>query len=663
MEHKDDLKARLKQYVESITEPSKGVNMYVCPLCGSGTGPNHTGAFSIEPAGQKWKCFSCGEGGDLFDLIGFHENIAGPGEQYRRACEIFNYPTTGPGEWRPEIRHQALPEEAAPPEGTRQRTEAIADYREDYARWHANIKKTEYLHKRGLTDEVINRFNLGYAPTWKHPDKPNTPASPRIIIPTSASSYIARAEDETNKYRYMMAGPNRLLNDQALYEAGRPVFIVEGALDALSIIAAGGEAVALNSTSMANTLISQVKRNAPAHPLIIAMDNDQAGEDTAQTLAEGFRGAGILFYRPSNLYGESKDANEALQRDREGFKQAIREAEGSAPEAAQEEADRENQAAREAHLQNNARYRMAALQQEIRESTRRAPISTGFNNLDNLLDGGLRAGLYVIGAIPSLGKTTYVLQMADQIAQEGQDVLIFSLEMEALELMSKSISRHTIKDGYASIAKTNIGILDGSRYEKYSAEEHDHISECMALYSQYSEHIYIFEGQGTMGTAEIRATVEEHMRHVQPERAPVIIVDYLQILWPEDPRATDKQNADKAVVELKRISRDYKAPVIVVSSFNRENYNRDVSMASFKESGGIEYSADVLLGLQFRATGTNDKGVPIRPNADEAKKKNPRELEIKVLKNRSGRTGNKVGYDYFALFNYFEEYDGLEYDE
>lgn len=657
MDYKDDLKKRLPDYLSSYR--SIDISQKRNFRCLNPAHEDSDPSMGYDAANLQVHCFGCGARYDLFDLIGLDEGLPGYPEQYRRACEIFNYPTTGPGEWRPEIRHQALPEEAAPPEGTRQRTEAIADYREDYARWHANIKKTEYLHKRGLTDEVINRFNLGYAPTWKHPDKPNTPASPRIIIPTSASSYIARAEDETNKYRYMMAGPNRLLNDQALYEAGRPVFIVEGALDALSIIAAGGEAVALNSTSMAKTLISQVKRNAPAHPLIIAMDNDQAGEDTAQTLAEGFRGAGILFYRPSNLYGESKDANEALQRDREGFQQAIREAE----EAAQEEADRENQAAREAHLQNNARYRMAALQQEIRESTRRAPISTGFNNLDNLLDGGLRAGLYVIGAIPSLGKTTYVLQMADQIAQEGQDVLIFSLEMEALELMSKSISRHTIKDGYASIAKTNIGILDGSRYEKYSAEEHDHISECMALYSQYSEHIYIFEGRGTMGTAEIRATVEEHMRHVQPERAPVIIVDYLQILWPEDPRATDKQNADKAVVELKRISRDYKAPVIVVSSFNRENYNRDVSMASFKESGGIEYSADVLLGLQFRATGTNDKGVPIRPNADEAKKKNPRELEIKVLKNRSGRTGNKVGYDYFALFNYFEEYDGLEYDE
>lgn len=657
MDYKDDLKKRLPDYLSSYR--SIDISQKRNFRCLNPAHEDSDPSMGYDAANLQVHCFGCGARYDLFDLIGLDEGLPGYPEQYRRACEIFNYPTTGPGEWRPEIRHQALPEEAAPPEGTRQRTEAIADYREDYARWHANIKKTEYLHKRGLTDEVINRFNLGYAPTWKHPDKPNTPASPRIIIPTSASSYIARAEDETNKYRYMMAGPNRLLNDQALYEAGRPVFIVEGALDALSIIAAGGEAVALNSTSMANTLISQVKRNAPAHPLIIAMDNDQAGEDTAQTLAEGFRGAGILFYRPSNLYGESKDANEALQRDREGFQQAIREAEG----AAQKEADRENQAAREAHLQNNARYRMAALQQEIRESTRRAPISTGFNNLDNLLDGGLRAGLYVIGAIPSLGKTTYVLQMADQIAQEGQDVLIFSLEMEALELMSKSISRHTIKDGYASIAKTNIGILDGSRYEKYSAEEHDHISECMALYSQYSEHIYIFEGRGTMGTAEIRATVEEHMRHVQPERAPVIIVDYLQILWPEDPRATDKQNADKAVVELKRISRDYKAPVIVVSSFNRENYNRDVSMASFKESGGIEYSADVLLGLQFRATGTNDKGVPIRPNADEAKKKNPRELEIKVLKNRNGRAGNKVGYDYFALFNYFEEFDGLEYDE
>lgn len=68
-------------------------------------------------------------------------------------------------------------------------------------------------------------------------------------------------------------------------------------------------------------------------------------------------------------------------------------------------------------------------------------ISTGFENLDKLLDGGLYPGLYVIGANSSLGKTTLVLQIADSIAKSGQGVLIFSLEMSRFELIAKTLSR------------------------------------------------------------------------------------------------------------------------------------------------------------------------------------------------------------------------------
>lgn len=74
------------------------------------------------------------------------------------------------------------------------------------------------------------------------------------------------------------------------------------------------------------------------------------------------------------------------------------------------------------------------------------------------------------------------------------------------------------------------------------------------------------------------------------------------------------------------MSRQYELTVFAISSFNRENYNLEVSMNAFKESGGIDYSADVLLGLQARGAG--------RPGfqIDEEKRKDPRELELKILK-------------------------------
>ena len=139
------------------------------------------------------------------------------------------------------------------------------------------------------------------------------------------------------------------------------------------------------------------------------------------------------------------------------------------------------------------------------------------------------------------------------------------------------------------------------------------IKEAIEEYRKYSEHLFIKERIGNIGAKKIREEVEQHIQFVG--KSPVIIVDYMQILAPHNERATDKQNTDKAVLELKRISRDYKLPVIGISSFNRENYRVEVSMQAFKESGAIEYSSDVLIGLQLYGADSSNF------NADEERKK------------------------------------------
>ena len=84
------MKGFLRQYVESITTASRkaGRGMYVCPFCGSGTGKGKTGAFSIMKDGLRWKCFACNQSGDVFDLIGHHENLPGLPAQMKRAREL-----------------------------------------------------------------------------------------------------------------------------------------------------------------------------------------------------------------------------------------------------------------------------------------------------------------------------------------------------------------------------------------------------------------------------------------------------------------------------------------------------------------------------------------------------------------------------------------------
>jgi replicative DNA helicase len=289
----------------------------------------------------------------------------------------------------------------------------------------------------------------------------------------------------------------------------------------------------------------------------------------------------------------------------------------------------------------------------IAESASTPATPTGFPTLDQALDGGLYAGLYTIGAISSLGKTTLALQIADNIASAGKDVLIFSLEMARSELMAKSISRHTLQQlltaGASDIrnAKTTRGITDGKRYARYSRDERELIKTATEAYGQYADHLYILEGIGDIGAAEIRKAVEEHRQATG--QTPVIIVDYLQILAPADVRATDKQNTDKAVLELKRISRDFKTPVIAISSLNRENYSAKINMAAFKESGAIEYSADCLIGLQYAGAGSKNF------DAEEASTKSPREIEAVILKQRNGRKGDIIPLSYYPMFNYFSE--------
>ena len=308
-----------------------------------------------------------------------------------------------------------------------------------------------------------------------------------------------------------------------------------------------------------------------------------------------------------------------------------------------------------AYLNTSAANHITDFENGIKASVATEAISTGFDILDANLDGGLYEGLYIVGAISSLGKTTFCLQLADQIAEQGHDVLIFSLEMARTELMAKSISRQTFlhtwgKGLNAGNAKTPRAITTGKRYENYSQTEKDLIATATRSYAGYADRLFISEGMGDIGAKEIRATVETHARITG--RHPVIIVDYLQLLAPYNDRATDKQNTDKAVLELKRISRDHKTPVIAISSFNRMNYKTAVTMEAFKESGAIEYSSDVLIGLQ--ANGAGKKGFDI----NKAKKQEPREIELVVLKNRNGRTGYKIAYQYFQLFNHFYEIAG-----
>lgn len=305
-------------------------------------------------------------------------------------------------------------------------------------------------------------------------------------------------------------------------------------------------------------------------------------------------------------------------------------------------------------------------------------ISTGFPSLDRILGGGIRTGLYIIGALSSLGKTTFMIQMADYIAKQGRDVLYFSLEQPEREIIAKSISRETynaalIRTGSTRQAKSTIGILDGRRYKNYMQEEKRIILEATGQYKKYADKIRIIEGVGNIGAQEIEKKIKEH--EIYTGNKPIVFIDYLQIMAPPiDGRRsyTDKQATDKNILELKRLSREYS--IIAISSFNRDSYTEPVNLSSFKESGAIEYTSDYLIGLQYVGmdyqTDRNGKRESESTHAarvqkqvfevqqDRGKRGQAQDIELKLLKGRIV-TKDKMKLSFYPCFNLYQE-EGTE---
>ncbi len=643
-----------KQEPDFLTPAKKKVNgkiSYICPSCGNGSGQSGDG---IARHRDKYKCFVCGLSEDVIGLWKISQGITDYNEVFNSIYEHYNVKIDETAKQENKERRSATDPGAAAPQRSQKDLPTFTDF---FLKANKDIDKTDY--HRGISKDTLNYYKVGYIEEWRAPGRTSAPYSPRLIVPISEYTYLARdtRKELTEKQKEFekmhiksteeVEGSAWIFNKKAIDTTEKNIIVVEGEIDALSVIDAGGEAVGLGSTANIKIFLEYLKKHKPKRALILSLDNDQEKEDgskpgqTAENkLAEGLEEMKIPFYR-YNIAGKYKDANEHLQADREGFIKEVIKAENI-------EKDRK----REQYEQAAAINHINEFLNGINEEANTPCISTGFKQLDKSLDGGLYKGLYIIGAISSLGKTTIVLQIADQIAENGQDVIIFSLEMERSELMSKSISRNTLKEVLESgedisNAKTARGITSGSRYINYSEKEQKIIKSSIIRYAKYAGHLYIYEGEGEVGADQIRETIKDHISITGNK--PVVIIDYLQILAPYDVRASDKQNIDKAVLELKRITRKYKIPVIVISSLNRQNYNTKISMEAFKESGAIEYSSDVLIGLQLEGVGESGFDV------DKAKRENPRHIEAVILKNRNGRTGDKIGLEYYTLFNYFME--------
>ena len=247
-------------------------------------------------------------------------------------------------------------------------------------------------------------------------------------------------------------------------------------------------------------------------------------------------------------------------------------------------------------------------------------ISTGFEKLDSLLNGGLYSQLYVLGAMSSVGKTSLTLQIADNIANSGTGVIMFSIEMTKNNMMSKTLSRLSYE------ANHRLSCIDIMKLQNIETTK-----ELLNLYQNTSKNIFLYEGITTLEL--VSKTIEEYISTYNAK--PVVIIDYLQIMA-TDKSLSDKQKIDFFITNLHYFCKRYDIPIIAISSFSRVAYEREASMSSFKESGNIEYEADVLLSL-------------------EKENQNNDIVKLSVIKQRNGQKDVSSKYHFVPKYSYFEE--------
>ena len=271
--------------------------------------------------------------------------------------------------------------------------------------------------------------------------------------------------------------------------------------------------------------------------------------------------------------------------------------------------------------------------------------ATGFANLDKALGGGLTNKLYVLGGMAATGKTTLALQIAVEIARDGNPVLFVSFEQSPEVLLSKVISRETwISSEKLSFSCTASEINYSKLPKSELIELQEYIqSDC----NEIIQNLNFYESHGRITVDNIREAIIRIQ--VQTNKDPLLVIDYLQLIASMYHLKDDKANVDEAVSQLKNIVMENHIPVLVISSLNRNSYDRKISMRSFKESGLIEYTADVLMGLEQAADSSRNWLNDYSDTAIEKK------TILRIIKNKDEPGEIEIKLSFNAAFNTFTE--------
>ena len=597
---REDAKREIKsRYAEYLTPAKKRVNgkpTYICPLphCGNGSGKDGDG-MAVDPHGDgtQLKCFKCGFYGDIIDLYRA-EHQCDYGEAFRALCERFGIEVDKPTEWplnsagSPQSDRTMQSNTKAPlpaenaPEGKIEAVEDKQDYTTFYEHCNKQISDPEaqaYLSLRGISKETAERYYLGYELYTR-----------ALIIPVSQSFYVQRFTDPNAKVRYINAPDSQveLFNTKALQnDTGRPVFITEGAIDALSIIEAGGEAVALNSTSNTRKLLEKIRTQRTRSTLILCLDNDAAGARATAELETGLKELNIS-YITADICGQHKDPNEALTADKSAFTGAIKAAESAA----------KPQPAGLLTLERAISI-LEAVDDHYLEMPR-------FPQLSEMVKIKTHDTV-VIAADTGAGKSSLALNFLHEL-QDRYPALYINLEMDEATIVQRLVAIHTGMEldqieGYKHDPGTRSKVNDAIR-------EIAKRREVQLLTDAYS-------------IKEIEAHIKTATKgRTEPT---IVFIDTGLLVNAENKAASRYERFTAISEELRRIARLNNIIMFVLLQQNRESKSNERTApknSSLKESGSWENDATKIMFLW--------------DNPETGRK------EIAVTKNRSGKTGSII---------------------
>lgn len=240
-------------------------------------------------------------------------------------------------------------------------------------------------------------------------------------------------------------------------------------------------------------------------------------------------------------------------------------------------------------------------------------IPTGFTELDRITAGFQRNDLIIVGARPSMGKTAFALNIAQNVATKTDEtVAVFSLEMGAEQLVMRMLCAE--------------GNIDAQRLRTGSLTDEDWGKLTMAMGALSNAAIYIDDTPGVR-VSEIRSKAR---RLKQEHGLGMIIIDYLQLVMGSGRSGDNRQQEVSEISRsLKALARELEVPVIALSQLSRgveQRQDKRPMMSDIRESGSIEQDADVIAFLY-------------RDDYYDKESENKNIIEIIIAKQRNGPTG------------------------